>query len=107
MAHVLVVEDDRMNARLFEVILRRRGGFEVTTTEDVGEVFRLAKGRLIDLIIMDVSLANCIHEGKAVDGLQITKKLKTDAETADIPVILATAHALANAFADLGLPLEA
>jgi CheY-like chemotaxis protein len=94
MAHVLVVEDDRMNARLFEVILRRRGGFEVTTTEDVAEVFRLAKGRLIDLIIMDVSLANCIYEGKAVDGLEIAKKLKTDTSTADIPIILATAHAM-------------
>jgi two-component system cell cycle response regulator DivK len=94
MAHVLVVEDDRMNAKLFEVILRRRGGFEVTVTEDVQELLRLAENRAVDVIIMDISLANSRHEGKSMDGVQITRKLKDDPRTAGIPVILATAHAM-------------
>lgn len=94
MAHVLVVEDDKMNARLFEVILRRRGGFEVTVTENVPELLRLAESRAVDVIIMDISLSNSRHEGKAIDGVQITRKLKDDPRTADIPVILATAHAM-------------
>ena len=94
MAHVLVVEDDKMNARLFEVILRRRGGFEVTVTENVPELLRLAESGSVDLILMDVSLSNSEHQGRAMDGIQITRMLKDDPATADIPVILATAHAM-------------
>jgi CheY-like chemotaxis protein len=94
MAHVLVVEDDRLNARLFEVILRRKGGFEVTVTENVSDLLRLAASGSVDLVLMDVSLANSEHEGKALDGIQITRMLKDDPVTAEIPVILATAHAM-------------
>jgi two-component system cell cycle response regulator DivK len=94
MPHVVVVEDDKMNARLFEAILRRRGGFEVTITEDVATVIELASTKAADLIIMDVSLSNSQFDGKAMDGLEITRKLKDDPLTADVPVILATAHVM-------------
>ena len=43
---------------------------------------------------MDISLARSSYEGKKVDGIFITKLLKADAETKDIPVLLATAHAM-------------
>jgi CheY-like chemotaxis protein len=92
--HVLVVEDDVTNARLFEVMLERRGGFKVTTTQDVALLFDLATSRSIDLVLMDVSLPNSRHEGREIDGLQLTRKLKEDPRTADIPVVLATAHAM-------------
>ena len=94
MSHVVIVEDDKMNARLFEVVLRRRGGFDVTITQDVNEVFRLVGNHEVDLIIMDVSLGNCQYEGKSVDGIEITRRIKDNPETASVPVILATAHAM-------------
>ena len=94
MSRIVIVEDDKMNAKLFEVVLRRRGGFDVKITEDVEELMRLASQGLVDLVIMDVSLPNCRFEGKAVDGLTITRKLKQNPQTAEIPVILATAHAM-------------
>jgi CheY-like chemotaxis protein len=92
--HVLVVEDDQTNARLFEAILQRRGGFTVTTTQDVALLLDLARSRSVDIILMDVSLPNCRWEGRDVDGLEITRMLKDDPRTADLPVILATAHAM-------------
>jgi CheY-like chemotaxis protein len=94
MPHVVIVEDDKMNARLFEVVLRRRGGFDVTVTEDIDELLRLARGRHVDLIVMDVSLANCSIDGQPVDGVDITRRIKEDPATSDIPVILTTAHAM-------------
>ena len=36
----------------------------------------------------------CRYQGKKVDGIFITKLLKADAETAKIPVLMATAHAM-------------
>jgi CheY-like chemotaxis protein len=43
---------------------------------------------------MDVSLANSAYQGKSVDGIQITQMLKQDPQTANLPVILVTAHAM-------------
>ena len=94
MPRVAIVEDDKMNARLFEAVLRRRGGFDVTITEDVSELLRLAGDGQIDLVIMDVSLANCELDGKPIDGLGITRKIKENPQTSSIPVILATAHVM-------------
>ncbi len=93
-AKILIVEDDELNVKFFELILTRRGGYEATTTEDVDEILDLARGHEIDLIIMDVSLENSTYMGEKIDGIGITKLLKADESTRDIPVLLATAHAM-------------
>ena len=66
----------------------------MTITEDVSELLRLAGDGQIDLVIMDVSLANCELDGKPIDGLGITRKIKENPQTSSIPVILATAHVM-------------
>ncbi|NEN97781.1 MAG: response regulator, partial [Moorea sp. SIO3I7] len=47
-----------------------------------------------DIILMDVSLAHSVYQGKSVDGIKITQMLKADAETSQLPIILVTAHAM-------------
>lgn len=94
MHRVLIVEDDRMNARLFEVILKKMGGFRVVVSDAVQDVLRLAKGGDVDAILMDVSLSNCFYEGQPVDGLDICRLLKESPPTSHIPIILATAHSM-------------
>jgi len=96
MQTVLIVEDDQVNARVFSKILSKRGGLAVKHTEDVEEVVKIAKGGEADLILMDVSLARSVYQGKAVDGIKITKILKADPETDKLPIILVTAHAMAG-----------
>ena len=91
---ILVVEDDPMNAKLFHLILTRRAGFEVEVTEDPERVLAQAASDRVDLIIMDISLSNSRIQGTAVDGLEITRRLKADPATRRIPVLLATAHAM-------------
>lgn len=94
MKTVLIVEDDMINARVFSKILTKRGGFAVKHTENVDEVMRIAQNREADVILMDVSLAHSVYEGKPVDGIRITQMLKSDPVTADLPIILVTAHAM-------------
>jgi len=96
MTSVLVVEDDASNAQVFRAILKRIGGFEVTVTEDVEEILTLVGARAVDLVIMDVSLSNSVYEGEKLDGLAITRLLKSGGIVQDIPVLLATAHAMAG-----------
>ncbi len=94
MATVLIVEDDPINMRVFTKILVKRGGFTVKGTDNVDEIFKLTEEGEIDLILMDVSLANSIYEGKPVDGIKLTQMLKTNPKTAKLPIILVTAHAM-------------
>ena len=94
MTTVLIVEDDPVNLRVFSKILSKRGGLKVRGTEDVEEVLQASQAGEVDIILMDVSLERSVYQGKAVDGLQITQLLKANPRTAQLPVILVTAHAM-------------
>jgi two-component system, cell cycle response regulator DivK len=94
MTTVLIVEDDPLNYRVFAKILTKRGGLEVKGTEDVEEVIRIARSREADVILMDVSLSHSVYQGNSVDGIKITQMLKANPDTASLPVILVTAHAM-------------
>jgi CheY-like chemotaxis protein len=94
MSHVLVVEDDAMNGLLFRKLLEKRCGCRVTVTESPDEVLRLVGAGDVALVLMDVSLGNSYHEGRAVSGVDLCRLLKASAATRDIPVVLATAHAM-------------
>ncbi len=74
--------------------LSKIGGYDVTVTEDVQLVLRLARTAEVDLVVMDVSLANSLFEGNQMDGLAITRLLKADALARRVPVLLATAYAM-------------
>ncbi|MBE9129878.1 MULTISPECIES: response regulator [unclassified Coleofasciculus] len=94
MKTVLIVEDDPINLRVFSKILTKRGGLNVKGTEDVEEVIQIAHSGVIDIILMDVSLAHSVYQGKPMDGIKITQMLKADAQTSKLPIILVTAHAM-------------
>jgi CheY-like chemotaxis protein len=91
---ILVVEDDPMNAKLFQLILARKADFDVVVTEDPAYVLDEVREGRAALVIMDVSLSRSQFEGKPVDGLAITRLLKQDPRTRHVPVLLATAHAM-------------
>jgi two-component system cell cycle response regulator DivK len=94
MAKVLLVEDDPANARVFEKVLQRRGGFEVLHSQDVEQILQLAQAREVDVILLDVSLSQSTFRGEAVDGIRIAQLLKGDPRTSPIPILLVTAHAM-------------
>jgi CheY-like chemotaxis protein len=91
---ILIVEDDPINVKFMSVVLKRKGGFEVFVSEDVEEIIKIARESNLSAILMDISLSNSRHNDQKVDGLYITQLLKSDPTTANIPVILATAHAM-------------
>ena len=43
---------------------------------------------------MDVSLANSVYQGQSVDGIKISQMLKYDPQTAHLPILSVTAHAM-------------
>ena len=91
---VLVVEDDPANAVLIETILSRFGGFAVVASDDGDEVLRLAAGAGLAAVLMDVSLADTRVTGSKVDGIELTRRIRSLPGCAHLPVILLTAHAM-------------
>lgn len=96
MKTILLVEDDMLSAKLLQIVLTRLGNHQVICTESVDEILSLARSHKVDLIIMDISLTKSEYQGQILDGLTITKMLKQDPSSKDIPVILASAHLLAD-----------
>lgn len=91
---VLVVEDEPANAVLVEAILTSLGGFEVTYSDDGDEVLAVVRDRPVAAVLMDVSLGNTRVEGKKVDGVELTRKIRDLPTGLNLPVILLTAHAM-------------
>jgi CheY-like chemotaxis protein len=94
MKHVLVVEDDPHNAVVFRKILEKRAGCRVTVTDSAEEMMRLAVAGGIDLVLMDISLANARWRGQSVSGVDLCRVLREDPRCAGIPIVIASAHAM-------------
>jgi two-component system cell cycle response regulator DivK len=91
---VLVVEDDPANALLVETILRRLGGFEVIRSHDGDEILEIVTSRPISAALMDVSLKDTRVSGDKVDGVELTRRIRSLPGGVGLPVILLTAHAM-------------
>ena len=90
---ILVVDDDEPVRRSIAVALKLKGGFDVLEAEDGLKGLELAKQHHPDLIISDVVMQN-------VNGFLMLETLKEYKETADIPIILMTIQAEAQADKD-------
>jgi two-component system, cell cycle response regulator DivK len=83
---VLIVEDNEMNRDMLSRRLIKRG-YSVTMAVDGLEGVRQIQATKPDVVLMDLSLPG-------IDGYEATRRLKADPETARIPVIALTAHAM-------------
>lgn len=82
-ARVLVVEDEPEVASIVAEILRSR--YKVEIARDGAEGVAKARAQKPDLVVMDVFLPK-------MDGLDAAVALKSSSDTADVPVILLSAH---------------
>jgi two-component system, cell cycle response regulator DivK len=83
---ILLVEDNPVNRRL-AVFLLRSQGYEVREATTALEALEMLEKERPDLIVMDIQLPG-------MDGLEVTRKLKAQPATADIPVIAVTSYAM-------------
>jgi CheY-like chemotaxis protein len=81
---ILVVDDDLANLALAEALLQAEG-FQVQVAIDATATFEVLKTVRPALILMDIQLPG-------VDGWELTRRLKADVATRDVPVIAITAY---------------
>src|SRR6266849_6265467 len=82
-ARVLVVDDVDVNVRLLEAKLSSEY-FTVITASSGEEALHAARSEHPDIVLLDVMMPE-------MDGFEVCRRLKADARTADMPVIMVTA----------------
>lgn len=83
---VLIVEDNELNMKLLNDLLQANG-YDTLQANDGLEAMELTRNHRPDLILMDIQLPT-------ISGLDVVKRLKSDEDVADIPVIAVTAFAM-------------
>jgi len=83
---ILVVDDNPVNMKLIRVLLASEG-YEVRTASDATEALDILQAFRPGLILLDIQLPG-------IDGLELTRRLKAQPSTRDIPILGLTAYAM-------------
>ena len=86
MIRLLLVEDNELNRDMLSRRLQKRG-YEVIMSVDGEQGMVAAQSTAPAIILMDMSLPG-------IDGWEATRRLKAAPQTAHIPIIALTAHAM-------------
>lgn len=87
--HVLIVDDEPYLLRILSFKLRREG-FETLEARSAEDAERWIQERTVNLIILDVALAT------PTNGFDLAAKLRRDASTKHIPIIMLTARGFSS-----------
>ena len=82
---ILIVDDDLDTLQLVGTTLERQE-YEILAAKDGAQAVEMAKQDKPDLILLDIMMPK-------MDGYEVTRRLRADAETAGIPIIMFTAKA--------------
>jgi CheY-like chemotaxis protein len=83
---ILIVDDNHSNLKLFTFLLSS-GQYDVRTAVDAREALACLADFTPDLLLLDLQLPD-------MDGLELTRQLKANPGTRDIPIIAVTAYAM-------------
>jgi CheY-like chemotaxis protein len=83
---ILIVDDNRDNVRLAQLLLECEG-YAVETAEDAEQALALLRSCRPDLILMDIQLPG-------MDGLDLTRRLRTVEELKKVRIVALTAYAM-------------
>lgn len=86
--HILVVEDHEDNRQILRDLLTSVG-YEMSEATDGEAALVAVKTRRPDLILMDIQLP-------LLDGYEVTRRIKADADLKDVPIIVVSSYALSG-----------
>jgi len=80
---VLIVDDDVETLRLVGLMLQRQG-YQIVAANNGGQAITMTRSEKPDLIVLDVMMPD-------IDGFEVTRQLRKDPETSQIPILMFTA----------------
>jgi CheY-like chemotaxis protein len=86
---LILIVDDNADAREMYALYLAHAGFRAAEAADGETAIEMAKRDRPDVILMDATMPR-------LDGWEAARRLKGDADTRGIPLIMLTAHAFAE-----------
>ena len=83
----ILVIDDNLDMRAIMHLYLKTEGFTVVTAADGREGLYMASAERPDLIITDINMPD-------IDGIDLVKQLRAQAEFKDVPIIACTAYGI-------------
>jgi len=83
---ILIVDDNRDSRELVVKVLKNKG-YRIIEAIDGEDALEKAMAEKPDIILMDISIPK-------INGYEVTRRLKSQADFKDTPVIALTAHAM-------------
>lgn len=83
---VLLVEDDAETRLAYRTMLEH-AGWSVHEAGDGEQALRMINGTLPSVVVVDISIP-------VLDGWEMTRRLRLDERTRDVPVLVVTGHSL-------------
>jgi DNA-binding response OmpR family regulator len=83
---ILIVDDDVDTLRLIGLMLQRQG-YQIVAANHGNQALRMARDEAPDLILLDIMMPD-------LDGYEVTRRIRKDNQTRDIPILLFTAKSL-------------
>jgi two-component system, cell cycle response regulator DivK len=83
---ILVVEDDAETRLAYRALLEH-AGWSVHEASNGEQALELVNGELPRVVVADISIPG-------IDGWEMTRRLKLDQRTREVPVLLMTGHGL-------------
>jgi CheY-like chemotaxis protein/MinD-like ATPase involved in chromosome partitioning or flagellar assembly len=83
---VLIVDDDVQTLRLVGLMLERQG-YKILAANSGAQALQMAHSDRPDVIVLDVMMPD-------MDGYEVTRRLRKDQETANIPILMFTAKTM-------------
>ncbi|HEC28514.1 MAG TPA: response regulator [Gammaproteobacteria bacterium] len=84
-ANILIVDDQEMNVKLLDKILRQSGFTNITCTSDSRQVEQLYLENDFDLVLLDIRMPH-------LDGFEIIEKLDSIEKDSYVPILVLTAQ---------------
>lgn len=80
---ILVVDDDVQTLKLVGLVLERKG-YDIIAARQGDQALEKAHAEEPDLIVLDIMMPD-------IDGYEVSRRLRADPDTADVPILMFTA----------------
>jgi pilus assembly protein CpaE len=80
---ILVVDDDIQTLKLVGLVLDRKG-YEIIVAQEGKTALKKARAEDPDLVVLDIMMPD-------IDGYEVSRRLRADPQTADLPILMFTA----------------
>lgn len=87
---IAIIEDDPFTQNFYSHLMRK-AGYKALIMEDADLLMNKLEKETISLIIMDINLKNTYLNNNKIDGIALSKHIKTQEKFSSIPVILVSA----------------